>query len=110
MNQHAIATINVEQLKQQMEQNPGLCLIDVREVHEWQGGHIPGAVLIPKDELTARIENTCADRDTAIYLHCKGGVRSLYAAHCLLDMGYKQVYSVDGGIMDWEAHGYPVVD
>ena len=108
MNQHHLSTINVHQLKQHMEQNPDLCLIDVREPYEWQGGHIPGAILIPKDELPQSIEKTQADRNAPVYLYCKGGVRSLYAAHALMDMGYKNVFSVDGGIMDWQAQGHPI--
>ncbi|KTD16699.1 rhodanese-like domain-containing protein [Legionella jordanis] len=103
-----IATINVHQLKQLMDENPKLCLIDVRELPEWQTVRIPGAKHIPKDRLTTEIESIAADRKQAIYLHCKGGVRSLYAAKTLLDLGYKEVYSVDGGILEWAMSGYLV--
>ena len=83
-------------------------LIDVREDHEWQEQHIPRAVHIPKDELVNVIEETIPDKEATIYLHCRGGVRSLYAADCLMNLGYQNVYSVDGGIMDWMGAGYPV--
>lgn len=63
---------------------------------------------IPKDELPAKIEKLIPEREKAIYLHCKGGVRSLYAANCLLNMGYQEVYSIDGGIAEWAMVGYPV--
>jgi rhodanese-related sulfurtransferase len=109
MNKQSIATIEVQELKQLLDADPNLCLIDVREVYEWQTGHIEGASLIPKEELTTRIESKISDRDHPIYLHCKGGVRSLYAAQCLMDMGFKNVYSVNGGILEWEGQGYPVV-
>lgn len=109
MTNHKIKTIDVHELKNCYDASPELCLIDVREDHEWQEMHIPRARHIPKDTLTSVIEQTIPDKTCPIYLHCKGGVRSLYAADCLMELGYTNVYSVDGGIMDWIGAGYPVV-
>ena len=108
MTEHNINTIDVHTLKELRDKDPKLCLIDVRELHEWKALRIPGSLHIPKDEITSRIEAEIPNRETPIYLHCKGGVRSLYAANCLLEMGYKEVYSVDGGIAEWAMFGYPV--
>jgi len=108
MTNHEIATISVHELKKRYDANPNLCLIDVRELHEWQSMRIPRAVHIPKNELTAHINEIVPDHRSPVYLHCLGGVRSLYAANCLLEMGYKEVYSIDGGIADWDMQGYPV--
>ena len=102
-----VNTINVHELKKRLDANLGLRLIDVREDYEWQAIRIPGAVHIPKNELTDRIESNTPDRECPIYLHCRGGVRSLDAAQYLLQMGYKEVYSIDGGIAEWEHSGYP---
>jgi rhodanese-related sulfurtransferase len=103
-----IATIDVHELKKRLDMNPALCLIDVREQDEWNEAHIPGATHIPKDELPAKIAATVADHHQPIYLHCKGGVRSAHAAVRLKEMGYKEVYSVTGGIAEWMCSGYPV--
>ncbi|QBR83694.1 rhodanese-like domain-containing protein [Legionella israelensis] len=108
MNEQKIKTIDVHLLKELKQNNPRLCLIDVREHHEWLSSRIPGALHIPKDEIPHCISQTIPDKTQPIYLHCKSGVRSLYAASCLLEMGYEEVYSVDGGIIDWAACGYPV--
>lgn len=108
MNEQKIATIDVHQLKKLRDANPDLCLIDVRELHEWQELRIPGAIHIPKDELPGCISARIPEQDKPIYLHCKGGLRSLYAANCLMEMGYKEVYSVDGGIAEWIMFGYPI--
>ncbi|WED42297.1 rhodanese-like domain-containing protein [Legionella cardiaca] len=108
MNEIEIPTISVQELKKRLDADPALCLIDVRELSEWQILRIPHAIHIPKDELPNRISTHISDLNHPIYLHCKGGVRSLYAANCLLEMGYKKVYSVDGGIMEWTMFGYPV--
>lgn len=108
MTDHKINTISVQELKKRRDANPNLCLIDVREDHEWELLHIPGALHIPKDNLTANIAATVPKHDQPIYLHCHAGMRSLYAAHCLLELGYKEVYSIDGGIAAWEKAGYPI--
>lgn len=108
MSPQAIKTITVHELKSKMDAQPRLCLIDVRELYEWQEFHIPGAVLIPKDQISTDIGTKVTDKNQPIYLHCKGGVRSLHAAQNLLDLGYTEVYSVDGGIVAWATSGYPV--
>ena len=105
----AVKTISVHELKKRYDASPDLCLIDVREDHEWQEMHIPRAKHAPKDTLDAVIDQMMPDKTQPIYLHCKGGVRSLYAAECLMKLGYQEVYSVDGGIMDWIHSGYPVI-
>ena len=102
-----VNTIDVHELKRRLNADANLRLIDVREDYEWQALRIPGAIHIPKNELPDRIESNTPDRDCPIYLHCKGGVRSFDAAQNLLQMGYKEVYSIDGGISDWEHAGYP---
>ena len=103
-----IKTIDVHELKKLYDASFDLCLIDVREDPEWEELRIPRAIHIPKDTLVAVIEQQIPDRNTSIYLHCRGGVRSLYAAHCLAELGYQDVYSVDGGIAEWANSGYPV--
>ena len=108
MTQYTINTLSVHELKNKMDAQNGVCLIDVREQEEWDEVRIPGAIHIPKDEIALHIEAKVADKAQAVYLHCRGGVRSLYAAQCLLDLGYKEVYSIDGGIMEWAMFGYPV--
>ena len=108
MKDYEIKTINVHDLKALYDATPDLCLIDVRELDEWQTMHIPGAWHIPKDSLVSLIDIKVPKRSHPIYLHCRGGVRSLYAAQCLIELGYQRVYSIDGGIMEWADAGYPI--
>lgn len=103
-----IKHIDVEELKTRMDNTPNLVLIDVRELDEWQAMRIPGATHIPKDTVSQVIESHVPDKNQPIYLHCKGGVRSVYAGEKLLDKGYTDVYSIDGGILAWANHGYPI--
>lgn len=103
-----IKTINVQTFKQLYDANPNVCLIDVREQHEWDEAHIPRALHCPKDTLIAQIDALVPDRNTPIYLHCRGGVRSYVAAEALFQHGYLDVTSVDGGLLAWQGEGYPV--
>ena len=103
-----IQTIDVQTLKKYYDQEPDLCILDVRELDEWQDLHIKGALHIPKDEVITKIEEKIPDHNTPVYIHCRGGVRSLTAAQTMLDKGYTDVYSVNGGINAWANAGYPV--
>lgn len=82
-------------------------LVDVRENTEWQEGHIPGAVHIPRSYLEQRIEAAAPNRDATVVVYCAGGVRSALAARDLQSMGYRHVISMDGGFGRWKDDGRP---
>ena len=85
-------------------------LIDVREADEYQAGHIPGAVNIPRGLLEFKLSNdpTLTRRDLNLVLYCKNSGRSALAACSLQDMGYGHVLSIAGGYEAWHAAGKPV--
>ena len=72
-------------------------LIDTREESEYAAGHIKGAQWLGKGVIERDIEATHPDKNEPLYLYCGGGFRSALAADNLQKMGYKNVYSVDGG-------------
>jgi adenylyltransferase/sulfurtransferase len=74
-------------------------LIDVREPHEWEISRIDGARLIPLHRLETALPTI--DRTTPVAVYCKAGTRSALAVRDLLDAGYRQVWSVTGGIVRW---------
>ena len=80
--------------------------VDVREHEEWNEGHIPGAVHVPRGHLESRIEGVVSDRDRSIVLYCAGGSRSAFAAKALEELGYGQVVSLAGGYTDWKRNGF----
>ena len=55
-------------------------VVDVREQHEFDGGHLPGAVHVPRSYLETRIENAVKDKDARVILYCQSGNRSAFAA------------------------------
>jgi sulfur-carrier protein adenylyltransferase/sulfurtransferase len=82
-------------------------VIDVREDSEWEQGHLPGAVHISKSYVEQQIEGTVPDRDAPVVLYCAGGVRSLFAAQTLEQLGYTNVASMSGGFQQWKSSGLP---
>ncbi len=80
-------------------------LVDVREASEWEQGHIPGAVHISKSYLEQDVEGAVPDRSRPVVLYCAGGVRSLFAAQTLAEMGYQDVASMAGGFQRWKTQG-----
>jgi sulfur-carrier protein adenylyltransferase/sulfurtransferase len=89
--------------------DPAVLFIDVRETDEWDRGHIPDAVLVPKSHLEQEIETQAPDRTRPVVLYCAGGVRSVFAARSLQEMGYADVVSMSGGFTEWTALGLPAV-
>ena len=79
-------------------------VIDVREQHEWDEGHIPGAIHIPRSFLESRIAGV-AKPDQEVILSCASGNRSLLAGTTLREMGYSNVESLAGGFQRWKQSG-----
>ena len=74
-------------------------LLDVRQPKEYEQGHLAGALLIPVKELMARIGEL--DREEPLLVYCHSGVRSKAACQLLLAAGFREVYTMSGGIVAW---------
>src|SRR5438270_2183108 len=84
-------------------------VVDVREQHEYEESHIPGAVHVPRGHLESRIEGKAGDKSQPIVLYCASGNRSALAAHTLQKLlGYEDVASMNGGITLWKDRGFEV--
>jgi sulfur-carrier protein adenylyltransferase/sulfurtransferase len=82
-------------------------VVDVREREEWDEGHLPGAVHVPRGHLESKIEAAVPDRDRAVVVYCASGSRSVFAAKTLAELGYENVVSLAGGFTDWKRNGLP---
>ena len=82
-------------------------LIDVRNPDEWDTGHIPGARLIPLDQVRADPDAHLSRRVTVFV--CAKGVRSMQAAKLAERFGYEQLYNLEGGTKGWAAEGLSIV-
>ena len=82
-------------------------VIDVREPHEWTGGHLAGARLVPLDQLRKNAKATL-QRERVLFI-CAAGVRSQTAARVAASIGVQEIYSVNGGTRAWAKAGLPLV-
>ncbi len=101
-----IKQIGVEEARQMLE-NSGTVVLDVRESEEWRQGHLPQALGIPRGFLELRVEEKIPDRKTPIIVQCASGTRSLLAARNLREMGYENLYNLQGGFTAWKEQGLP---
>lgn len=95
-----IPEVTPEQAKEL--QAAGAVLIDVREPDEVAQGSPPDALRIVRGFLELRIEDAVPDADKTVLLMCGGGLRSLFAAEGLKQLGYRDVRSVRGGFGAWK--------
>jgi molybdopterin/thiamine biosynthesis adenylyltransferase/rhodanese-related sulfurtransferase len=95
----AVPQIEPRELAIRRAAGEAIQLLDVREPHEWEIGHIDGARLIPLHRIQSAIATIDANAPVAVY--CKGGTRSALAVRDLQEAGFHQVWSVSGGILRW---------
>ncbi len=101
-------TLSVDAAYSQLAANDNAIIVDVRNPDEWAvSGVPPQSVLIPLPEFEARAPSELP-QDQPIYVICNSGNRSRVASEALVRLGYRQVYSVDGGIQAWLRAGLPV--
>ncbi len=102
----ALPVLTVAQLRARLGRGEGeLDLVDVRERHEWDAGRIEGARLLPLSMLADPVGAFDPERDTVIY--CRSGVRSAAVVERLCTAGYRRVWNLEGGILEWERAGHP---
>ena len=103
-----IRETSVSEVKQRLDRGEKLLLVDVREESEFAKDHLPGAIHLGKAIIERDIEEQVPDPNTELILYCGGGYRSALAADNLQKMGYRNVFSMDGGIREWREKGYPL--
>jgi rhodanese-related sulfurtransferase len=84
----------------------GAFVLDVRTQEEWNEYHAPSTTLIPLDQLASRVNELPRDREIVVV--CRSGNRSQQGRDILLNAGFAQVTSMQGGLTEWRASGYPI--
>lgn len=102
-----IKEMNSSELKEKLDKNENIILIDCREQDEWDAGHIEAAKLIPLSEFQARTNEAGSSKDEII-IQCRSGKRSLDACMMLQNLGYENLTNLSRGILGWIENGYEV--
>lgn len=106
-----VRQLDPDQVLAAMKQMPPAVVLDVREQAEYEGelGHIAGSELIPLKDLPARAENDLSHlKNAPVIAVCRSGVRSTTAAALLTALGFRSVYNLKGGMIDWNGRKLPV--
>ncbi len=106
-------SISFQSFQEKYKKNQNLQILDTRTSDEYKSGHIPGALILPVQDLESSkdVSSTLSkfNKDEEIYIYCTaGGPRSQRATQILRNLGFNKAYFVDGGIAKWIATGNPI--
>jgi rhodanese-related sulfurtransferase len=110
-----ITTIDMTRFKTIVDNKDYDWIVDVREPNEYNKGHIPQAVNIPRGVIEIQIWALTGypekmDTGIKLYLYCGSGIRCMLATKSLQDLGFTHVTAVNMKLADWIAAGYPVTE
>jgi rhodanese-related sulfurtransferase len=105
----SIRKISPTEVFRLQQESGSIDLIDVREQDEFMEVHSALATNYPLSTLLPDSIAKNRDRKAPLYVLCRSGKRSLKAAELLFKNGFETLYNVEGGMMEWEASGLPVV-
>jgi rhodanese-related sulfurtransferase len=97
------AKLTMRELRERLQQGEPLVVLDVRQAHEWQTGHVPGAVLREAGDLPCG--GLAIPRDRPIAAHCNHGERAATALSVLERQGHTNLELIAGGMDEWRAAG-----
>jgi SulP family sulfate permease len=104
---HVIREITPSEMKKMMDDDATpVVVIDVGEPGEFRDWHIEPSFSLPLRSLSK--EGSGLPRDSALVFVSRIGRRSALAVHIMLDLGFTEVYNLKGGMLAWEAAGYPI--
>ena len=100
-----VQTVDVTAFAEKLKATDKAQLLDVRTPEEFSSGHIENATNVNwnGDDFVAKAEKY--DKSKPVFVYCKVGGRSAQAADKLAELGFKEIYNLDGGIMKWNAAG-----
>ena len=104
----AVTTMNVPDFAKKVS-NKSIVLLDVRTPAEFASGHISGATNIDFESGTFESDIQKLDKSKSYAVYCRSGNRSGQATSLMAKDGFSTVFNLDGGLINWQSAGYPVV-
>ncbi|MFV9673710.1 MAG: rhodanese-like domain-containing protein [Acidimicrobiia bacterium] len=86
----------------------GLVVLDIRTPEEFAQARLADAVLVDFYEADFAAQLDTLDKDVPYVMYCNSGNRSSEAVKTMKDLGFVEVYEIDGGIVNWYDQGYPI--
>jgi len=101
--------IPVNDFEQKVKATPNAQVIDVRTPGEYSGGHLDNAANLNYNGAEFETQLQRFDKSKPVFVYCLSGGRSAKAAAKMAELGFKEVYDMQGGIMAWNNNSKPVV-
>ncbi len=101
MNNPNVKNVNSTEAKELISSNKDMLILDVRTRDEYAQGHIPGAKLIPVNELPGKVASIEKYRDRPVLVYCASGGRSPSAVRTLLEEDFTKIYHLSRGFLSW---------
>ncbi|MEX2669274.1 rhodanese-like domain-containing protein [Candidatus Uabimicrobium amorphum] len=93
---------------QTIMEDSSVVVLDVRTANEYNDGHIKDALNIDIKSENFMDEMQKLDKDTTYVMHCRSGGRSAMALEKVKDFGFKKIYHMDGGMLEWAENNLPI--
>ena len=98
---NSVINLDSDSFSEKFKNDSNAVLIDVRTAQEFSAGHIPNSVLIDIYLPSFPDQINALDKDKNYYIYCRSGNRSYHAGMFMLQQGFKTVYNLADGILDW---------
>lgn len=102
-----VPQITADEVKQSLDQNQDVILLDVRTKEEFANYRIKGAINLPVDEVPDKITSIIRDKKKRIFVYCLSASRSVHAVEAMKKLGYTDVFNITSGLLAWRAKKYP---
>ncbi len=103
----AVEKLSIEEFAVKTQET-GVVVLDVRTPMEFAEGHLEKAVNVDFQSGSFEVEVSKLDRDVTYAVYCRSGNRSGQAVKQMADLGFKSLYDMDGGVIEWTAAGKPI--
>lgn len=100
--------ISAKEFHDKYVNHKGAILLDVRTPGEVQQGHLEGAINIDFYDANFQTDLNRLDKTKPIYIYCRSGRRSGIAMKSMKEMGFSEIYNLNGGIISWTQAGLPI--
>ncbi|BBM82912.1 rhodanese [Candidatus Uabimicrobium amorphum] len=106
-DKNVFENVSAKQAQTIMEDS-SVVVLDVRTANEYNDGHIKDALNIDIKSENFMDEMQKLDKDTTYVMHCRSGGRSAMALEKVKDFGFKKIYHMDGGMLEWAENNLPI--
>jgi rhodanese-related sulfurtransferase len=104
-----VTPVQADELIRANQGNTGFAILDVRTPAEYAESHLQNAINLDFNSPGFKDEAGRLDKNKTYLVYCRTGVRSAAAGNIMVELGFKDIYNMTGGITEWQSSGLPVV-